>query len=90
MSATSYLRIIVALLLLGTFSLAGCQEVEQPSPSLTPQQWEQVQKNIIDPDEDEEPNPEYRTEIKFDDKIELVGFSINDPNTKDDNTIVAG
>lgn len=91
MSATSCPRItIAAFLVLGTFSLAACQEVEQPSPSLTPQQWEQVQKNIIDPDEDGEPTPEYTTEIKFDDKIELVGFSINDPNTKEDNTIVAG
>lgn len=80
--------------LAATLSLAlvagGCQEVEQPSPTLTEKQWNEVKKHIYDPDkkESEMPEPEYKFGANYDDKIELVGFSVGDPDKKED--IVAG
>ncbi|MFB6375757.1 MAG: carbohydrate-binding family 9-like protein [Bradymonadaceae bacterium] len=70
---------------------AGCQEVEQPSPTLTEKQYNEVKKHIYNPKKDKEsekPDPEYKFGANYDDKIELVGFSVGDPNKKED--IVAG
>jgi hypothetical protein len=77
---------IAATLAVGMFATA-CQEVEQPSPVLTGEQWNKVKDHIDDPKES--PEPEYKIGANFDDKIELVGFSVGDPNKKEE-SIVAG
>ncbi|MGM0555605.1 MAG: carbohydrate-binding family 9-like protein [Myxococcota bacterium] len=61
-------------LILAAFATTGCQEVEQQTTVLTPQQWKEVKTHILE----EEPEPEYRINANFDGKIELVGLSVSD------------
>lgn len=61
-------------LIVAVSAASGCQEVEQQTTVLTPQQWKEVKTHILD----EAPEPEYRINAKFDDKIELVGVSVSD------------
>lgn len=65
----------LAIGLILTVSTAfGCQEVEQQTTVLTPQQWKEVKTHILE----DEPEPEYRINAKFDDKVELIGVSVSD------------
>lgn len=67
---------VVAIGLIAAISAAvGCQEVEQQTTVLTPQQWKEIKENHI---LDEEPEPEYRINAKFGDDIELIGVSVSD------------
>lgn len=55
----------------------GCQEVEEPKPVLTQQQWAEVQKDILS----EAPNPQHAVNATFDDSLELLGFDVHTPLT---------
>jgi len=59
----------------GAASLTGCQEVNQPTTTLTQAQWKEVKSHLLD----EAPDPQYPIGAKFDDKIELIGFDIDVP-----------
>ncbi len=87
MSTPRRSRCLLVALVAGAVALAACQEVEQPSPTLTEKQWNEVQEHIYKPDE--APTPEYKIGANFEDKIELVGFSVGEPDEKDE-ALVAG
>jgi len=55
----------------------GCQEVEEPKPVLTQQQWGEVQKDILS----EAPNPQHALNVTFNDSLELLGFDVHTPLT---------
>lgn len=59
-------------LLVACFSFA-CQEVEQPTTTLTQEQWKEVKKNILE----EAPEPQHAVGAQFEDKIELIGFDVD-------------
>ena len=76
------IQLAAAAALAFAFAFAGCQEVEQPSPVLTQKQWSKVKKHILEPKK--APEPEYKIGANFDDKIELIGFSVGDPDKKEE------
>lgn len=53
----------------------ACQEVEQPTTVLTQEQWNEVKKYILDT----APTPKYPVGANFDNKIELIGFDVEEP-----------
>lgn len=63
------------LLAIATLSLTACQEVEQPTTVLTQEQWNEVKQYILD----EAPEPKFKIGANFDNKIELVGFDVEEP-----------
>jgi len=85
---------VTALLLATGLGILNCQEVEQPSPVLTEQQWEKVNEHIYEyahdestPDDSDEakqaPKPEYEIGANYQNKIEFLGFSVGDPDQKE-------
>lgn len=68
---TQTIVFILSTLLLSS----ACQEVEQPTTTLTQAQWKEVKKNILS----EAPEPKYKVGANFEDKIELIGFDVSEP-----------
>jgi hypothetical protein len=67
--------LVLAGALAGGAALTGCQEVNQPTTTLTQAQWQEVKAHILT----EAPDPQYPVGARFGDKIELIGFDISNP-----------
>lgn len=74
-SRNQIIGLLVAGALGATGALTGCQEVNQPTTTLTQAQWKEVKAQLLD----EAPDPQYPIGANFDDKIELIGFDISGP-----------
>lgn len=74
-SRNRFIGLALAAALGATASLTGCQEVNQPTTTLTQAQWKEVKAQLLD----EAPDPQYPIGAQFDDKIELIGFDIDAP-----------
>lgn len=56
-----------------TLAQPACQEVAEPTVVLTQQQWKEVEQHILK----EEPSPQHKLNINFDNEIELIGMDIS-------------
>jgi hypothetical protein len=68
-------RTILPTLLTTLLGAAACQPAEAPMAALTPQQLEEIQKDLLK----EEPAPQYKINATFGDAIELIGYDISTP-----------
>lgn len=59
----------------GAAGLVGCQEINQPTTTLTQAQWQEVKSNLLE----DAPEVQYPVGANFDDKIEFIGFDIDKP-----------
>ena len=66
---SSPVLLVIALWCAG---LVFCQELDEPTVTLTQEQWKRVQKNILV----NEPTPQVRVGAVFDGKIELIGYDL--------------
>ncbi|MBH23545.1 MAG: hypothetical protein CMH57_03580 [Myxococcales bacterium] len=73
-------RVVVAsLLVVGALALAGCQEVKEPTTTLTQAQWEEVKQQIL------EAPPEkvrFSSGAQFGGAIELIGLDVQPEKPK--------
>lgn len=69
------MKIRHATLLAALPLFAACQEVEQPTTVLTQEQWNEVKQYILET----APEPRYKIGANFDNKIELIGFDVDEP-----------
>lgn len=65
----------LALSLIALSAAVGCQQMENPTPVLTRQQWKQVEANLLKTD----PTPTVKVGAQFGNKIELIGFDVKQP-----------
>ncbi len=64
---------VLALFVLASWGMLGsCQEVDQPSTTLTQEQWSQVKKNILE----DKPETDFGGGAVFGDRIKLIGFDV--------------
>ena len=56
--------------------LLSCQQLQEPVPTLTQDQWSRVQENILD----EEPDVQNPVDAVFDDRFRLIGWDV-EPST---------